>query len=146
MTRCQVVIMHKHREAENKIFTPPWQRGFTLLTGFAALVMLLIQVKEQRCTGRRRAMARPGCELNICCYRTRADCRGGDGSSLCAALFGCRRFAAKCGAWLHMIVSSCLSLLFFFLLLQALGLLLVICDCNPRRLKKLSKEYNFGRE
>ena len=35
---------------------------------------------------------------------------------------------------------------FFFLLLQALGLLLVICDCNPRRLKKLSKEYNFGRE
>lgn len=34
----------------NKILTPPWQRGFTLLTGFATLVVLLIRVKEQRYT------------------------------------------------------------------------------------------------
>lgn len=86
-------------------------------------------------------MAGPGCELNICCYRTRADCRGGDGSSLCMALLASDILQQIVAVW-GVITHDCVELfdLFIFFLLQAQGLLLVICDCNPRRLKKLSKD------
>lgn len=55
--------------------------------------------------------------------------------------FGFRHFTANCGSVGRDYTWLCRAVWFiYFFLLQAQGLLLVICDCNPRRLKKLSKD------
>lgn len=65
-------------------------------------------------------MAGPGSELNICCYRTRADCRAGDGSSLCMALLASDILQQIVAVW-GVITHDCVELFDFFIFFPFAG-------------------------